>query len=79
MKLYLLHPQNTDSISERSRKLKEWINNNPLVKNAIDNAELEYLPIGKRQIMYALKHNQYILGGVLGMIAIFYLKRKKEI
>lgn len=79
LKLYFLHPHNTDSITERSRKLKEWITNNPLVKNAIDNAELEYLPIGKKQIMYAFQHNHYILGGVLGMIAIFYLKRKKEI
>lgn len=79
MKLYFLHPQNTDSITDKCRKLKEWIQNNPLVKNAIEEANLQYLPIGKKQIIYALKHGYYILGGALCMIAIIYLKRKKEI
>ena len=79
LKLYFIHPNNTDSIRERVGKFKNWIQSNQLVKDAIKDAELNYLPIGKRQIMHALQHNQYLLGGVLGMMAILYLKRKKAI
>ena len=64
LKLYFIHPNNTDSIRERVGKFKNWIQSNQLVKDAIKDAELNYLPIGKRQIMHALQHNQYLLGGI---------------
>ena len=78
MKLYLLHPNNKKNIRERIIELKGWINN-PIVENSLKDVELDYLPVGKKQIMWSIKNNQYLLGGILGKLAILYLKKKKEI
>ena len=78
MKLNYLNPQNTNSFWKRKHEYNDYLKSN-LIKVALYDDNLNYMQIGKKQIMWCINRGMIISSMLLGKIAIAYLSRKSEI
>lgn len=78
MKLYFLNPQNNKRWPERRRELRQYLEN-PIVKDCLAYKRYDYLPHGKKEIMWLLTHGLLNTGMLVGKLAIKCLENKKLI
>lgn len=78
LKLNYLNSQNTDSFWKRKHEYNDYLKSN-LIKAALYDDNLNYMQIGKKQIMWCINRGMIISSMLLGKIAIAYLSRKSEI
>ena len=75
-KLYLLHPKNNSSFSNKLTFLKKYIESEK-INYALKNITLKYLPIGKRELIFCAKHNMLISMFLIAYLSVSILKYKK--
>jgi glycosyltransferase involved in cell wall biosynthesis len=78
MKLKYLNPQNTNSFWKRKQEYNDYLKSN-LIQAALSDENLNYMQIGKKQIMWCINRGMIISSMLLGKVAIAYLSRKSEI
>lgn len=78
MKLKYVNPINTTPRRQRIKQFKEWYYQEYIQKD-MDYGFLKFLPKGKKQIMWCLKHKMVGLAMWLSVLSIAYLKKKNKI
>lgn len=75
-KLYLLHKQCDLSFGKRKHLLMGGVNQE-IIKKSFENVTLDYLPIGKKQLVYCAKHKYYVLMFLIAFVSLKILELKK--
>lgn len=76
-KLYLLHKKCDITYRERKNKVAKELNED-IIRSALANTPIDYLPIGKKQLIYCAKKKWYNMMFFIAFISIKVLELKKK-
>ena len=76
-KLYLLHPKCKLSYRKRKNIIMKELNSD-IIKYALSNTTIEYLPVGKKQLVYCAKKQWFNIMFFIAFISMKVLELKKK-
>lgn len=78
MKLKYLHSENQNLLKERQKSFMEWFNQD-IIQEGLDYGLVDYLPLGKKQMMQCLSKGFEWGAFLISYVSICYLRMKKRI